>query len=198
MGLIWYGDGMSQSPFISISGFNILRIPQPVILSLNQFKSHFLFIQFIFISDKLNITMEIGKEQVGSSSSSLTEDLSAPKDSSQSPGIFSLLFPPLVRRPSSNSSSYLMECLDKQLYEFQAWKKESQADDMINSANCDTTLHDRSTPSPLSSSVYYSSKEDMYIKPRSAQSMPKKEYDPKGNNSQSVSQGNWWDGSVYY
>ncbi|CAH9129193.1 unnamed protein product [Cuscuta epithymum] len=118
MGLIWYGDGMSQSPFISISGFNILRIPQPVIFSLNQFKSHFLFIQFIFISNKLNITMEIGKEQVGSSSSSLTEDLSAPKDSSQSPGIFSLLFPPLVRRPSSNSSSYLMECLDKQLYEF--------------------------------------------------------------------------------
>ncbi|CAH9073212.1 unnamed protein product [Cuscuta europaea] len=141
--------------------------------------------------------MEIGKEQVGSSSSSLTQDdLSAPKDSSQPPGIFSLLFPPPVRKPPP-PSSHLMECLDKQLYEFQAWKKGPQ-DDMTNGADCNTTLHDRSAPSPLSSSVYYGSKEDMYIKPKGAQSMPKKEYDPKGNNSHSVSEGNWWDGSLYY
>ncbi|VFR00379.1 unnamed protein product [Cuscuta campestris] len=147
--------------------------------------------------------METSKEQVGSSSS-LTEDLSASKDSSQPssfPEIFSLLFPPPPAVGKKTPSLDLIESLVKQIYESQCqtWKKKI-SDGVANRGEWGTIFQDRPDASPLSSSLYYGAQEDMYIKSTGAQSYSKydKEYDPNEKSSQSVPGANWWDGSVYY
>ncbi|XVF68855.1 hypothetical protein PTKIN_Ptkin11bG0034800 [Pterospermum kingtungense] len=159
------------------------------------------------------------KRKVGSSSSSsssFTADLFGSKDSSSSSpskGIFSSIFPPPPTVGGrSSSSSKVLESWPKQPLEGSAWTHGMQAP-VSESATYNISNKDRNSffheervePCHLSSSLYYGG-QDIYSGSSSTQtstSYPifKKdggEDDPNGSNSQDVSRGNWWQGSLYY
>ncbi|XP_010443673.1 PREDICTED: uncharacterized protein LOC104726504 [Camelina sativa] len=130
-----------------------------------------------------------GKGRAGSStSSSFTAELFGSKDPSppsSSSGIFSSIFPHPskgVDRDGSNSK-----------HGSQAQRRES------------STGEDRVEPCHLSSSLYYGG-QDVYSRSTTNQTYPavknerkrNGEDDANGQNSQDVSRGNWWQGSLYY
>ncbi|CAE6249083.1 unnamed protein product [Arabidopsis lyrata] len=133
-----------------------------------------------------------GKGRVGSSSStssSFTAELFGSKDPSppsSSSGIFSTIFPHPSKgsgRDGSNSK-----------HGSQAQRRES-----LNAQE------DRVEPCHLSSSLYYGG-QDVYSRSTTNQTYPavknerrrSGEDDANGQNSQDVSRGNWWQGSLYY
>uniref|UniRef100_A0A1J3HV90 Uncharacterized protein n=1 Tax=Noccaea caerulescens TaxID=107243 RepID=A0A1J3HV90_NOCCA len=130
------------------------------------------------------------KRRVGtSSSSSFTTELFGSKDPSppsSSSGIFSSIFPHPSKGvardgPSSKHGS-------------QVQRKESL-----------TAQEDRVDPCHLSSSLYYGG-QDVYSRSTTNQTYPtvknehqrSGEHDANEQNSQDVSRGNWWQGSLYY
>ncbi|VVB16574.1 unnamed protein product [Arabis nemorensis] len=130
------------------------------------------------------------KGRVGSStSSSFTAELFGSKDPlppSSSSGIFSSIFPHPskgVAKDGQNSK-----------HVSQAQRRESL-----------TAQEDRVEPCHLSSSLYYGG-QDVYSRPTTNQTYPQVknerrrsgEDDSNGHNSQDVSRGNWWQGSLYY
>ncbi|CAF1698426.1 unnamed protein product [Brassica oleracea] len=125
---------------------------------------------------------------VSSTSSSLTTELFGSKDPvppSSSSGIFSSIFP----HPSKGVTR-----------DGQSSKHGSQAQRRETS-----NAQDRVEPCNLSSSLYYGGQD---VCPRSTtnQTYPtvknegprSQENDANGHNSQDVSRGNWWQGSLYY
>ncbi|KAG6432894.1 hypothetical protein SASPL_104484 [Salvia splendens] len=74
----------------------------------------------------------------------------------------------------------------------------------ISSKEMNSIFQERPGPSPLSSSLYYGAKEDMYVNSSGPHaSGPKTDYkkdggvnDPSGNNSTGASRGNWWQGII--
>ncbi|KAJ4911058.1 hypothetical protein Rs2_05679 [Raphanus sativus] len=131
-----------------------------------------------------------GKGRVGSStSSSFTTELFGFKDPSQSSsssGIFSSIFPHPSKGFTRDGSS--------SKHGSQAQRRESS-----------TTQEDRVEPCHLSSSLYYGG-QDVYSRSTTNQSYPTEkndrlrsvENDANGQNSQDVSRGDWWQGSLYY
>ncbi|KAL0887194.1 hypothetical protein Bca101_011177 [Brassica carinata] len=131
-----------------------------------------------------------GKGRVGSStsSSSLTTELFGSKDPSppsSSSGIFSSIFPHPSKSVARDGPSS---------------KHGSQAQRMQSS----TAQADSVEPCHLSSSLYYGG-QDVYSRSTANQTYPTKnerprsgEGDANGQNSQDVSRGNWWQGSLYY
>ncbi|CAA7032239.1 unnamed protein product [Microthlaspi erraticum] len=128
------------------------------------------------------------KRRVGSStSSSFTTELFGSKDPSppSSSGIFTSIFPHPskgVARDGQNSK-----------HGSQAQRRES------------LTAQDKVDPCHLSSSLYYGG-QDVYARSTTNQTYPtvnnehqrSGEHDANGQNSQDVSRGNWWQGSLYY
>ncbi|KAG2670060.1 hypothetical protein I3843_14G065000 [Carya illinoinensis] len=142
--------------------------------------------------------MEDKKQE--SSPSSITADLFGAKESppSSSSGTFASIFPPPLTLVGRNSlGTEVMGSWQKQPSGNQAWNMK-QGTPAISSggARCTRTNKDRSSifqervePCHLSSSLYYGG-QDIYSQ------FPKD--DPNGNNSNSASRGNWWQGSLYY
>ncbi|KAG2310928.1 hypothetical protein Bca4012_025434 [Brassica carinata] len=131
-----------------------------------------------------------GKGRVGSStSSSFTTELFGFKDPSPPPsssGIFSSIFPHPSKGVTRDGPSPRHGSL--------AQRSESS-----------TMQEDRVEPCHLSSSLYYGG-QDVYSRSTTNQTYPtvqnersrSREDDANGQNSQDVSRGNWWQGSLYY
>ncbi|CAF2137038.1 uncharacterized protein LOC103851594 [Brassica rapa] len=131
-----------------------------------------------------------GKGRVGSSSSSsFTAEVFGFKDPSppsSSSGIFSSIFPHPSKDVARDGPSFK--------HGPQAQRRESS-----------TTQGDRVEPCHLSSSLYYGG-QDVYSRSTTNQTYPSVknerlrsgEGDANGQNSQDVSRGNWWQGSLYY
>ncbi|XP_009120432.1 uncharacterized protein LOC103845349 [Brassica rapa] len=131
-----------------------------------------------------------GKGRAGSStSSSLTTELFGSKDPSppsSSSGIFSSIFPHPSKGVARDGPS--------SKHGLQAQRRESS-----------TAQEDRVEPCHLSSSLYYGG-QDVYSRSTTNQTYPtvrierprSGEDDANGQNSQDVSRGNWWQGSLYY
>ncbi|XP_052179091.1 uncharacterized protein LOC127792584 [Diospyros lotus] len=153
-----------------------------------------------------------------SSPSSFAADLFG-SNQSQSPsaktGIFASIFP-----PPSTVRDHDSLCLDLKEYtqshdssgivretaEITAKKREGATVNSIANKERNSVFQQNVEPCPLSSSLYYGSQEDMYIHSSSTNNSGSNpiftkdpvEDDPNGNNSQSASRGNWWQGSLYY
>ncbi|CAN7038391.1 hypothetical protein BRARA_B01115 [Brassica rapa] len=131
-----------------------------------------------------------GKGRVGSSSSSsFTAEFFGFKDPSppsSSSGIFSSIFLHPSKDVARDGPSFK--------HGPQAQRRESS-----------TTQGDRVEPCHLSSSLYYGG-QDVYSRSTTNQTYPSVknerlrsgEGDANGQNSQDVSRGNWWQGSLYY
>ncbi|KAG2673332.1 hypothetical protein I3843_13G073500 [Carya illinoinensis] len=149
----------------------------------------------------------------GCSPSSITADLFGAKESSptSSAGTFASIFPPPSKLIGKNSSSTeVIGSWQKQHSENQTWNMK-QGTPAIGSdgAHCSIANKDRSSifqeervePCHLSSSLYYGG-QDIYSQSPSTQSSGSYplfkqnvgEDEPNGNNSNSASRGNWWQG----
>ncbi|XP_044461938.1 uncharacterized protein LOC123193193 [Mangifera indica] len=142
-------------------------------------------------------------ESGGSSSSRNFDHLFGPKDSSSSSSssttsIFGSIFPP-PSTMATGSYSGIMESLKKQ-------GESSKAENSIFSSTEKNSVYQNETAEPcyLSSSIYYGGQENYSPKNKTTTESPhvfKKdmgEDDPNGNNANSASRGNWWQGSLYY
>ncbi|XP_057772394.1 uncharacterized protein LOC130991976 [Salvia miltiorrhiza] len=153
--------------------------------------------------------------------SSFTNDLFGATDSSPNSaanGIFSSIFaaPSAVaaRNYSTSKSNdneqqgttpHGSQSLDTGVQGNMIKGKENESN-FVYSKEMDSIFQERPGPSPLSSSLYYGAKEDMYVNSSSPHtSRPDTDYkkyggvdDPSGNNSTGASRGNWWQGSLYY
>ncbi|KAF5470496.1 hypothetical protein F2P56_011003 [Juglans regia] len=160
--------------------------------------------------------MEMEGNKQESSPSSITADLFGAKESppSSSSGIFASIFPPPLTLVGRNSlGTEIMGSSQKQPSGNQAWNMK-QGTPAISSgaARCSIPNKDRSSifqervePCHLSSSLYYGGQDicSQFLSTQSSESYPQLnqnpgEDDPNGNNSHSVSRGNWWQGSLYY
>ncbi|KAL0710004.1 hypothetical protein Bca4012_016982 [Brassica carinata] len=130
-----------------------------------------------------------GRAASSTSSSSLTTELFGSKDPSppsSSSGIFSSIFPHPSKGVARDGQSYK--------HGSQAQRRESSK-----------AQEDRVEPCNLSSSLYYGG-QDVYSRSTTNQTYPtvknegprREENDANGQNSQDVSRGNWWQGSLYY
>ncbi|KAK1355261.1 suppressor protein SRP40-like [Heracleum sosnowskyi] len=162
--------------------------------------------------------MEHNKKKVAtssSSSSSFTMDLFGPKDSpqsSQSTGVFGSVFGPPstgLGRDSSisgparkqdygNTKQGIQDYNSQRNYiKGESGGKQSK-DRTTNSTNYNQ--NELSNPCYYSSSIYYGGQE-VYSPANSSHHAIKKDGgsdDFNGNNSNSASRGNWWEGSLYY
>ncbi|KAL0843573.1 hypothetical protein Bca101_016818 [Brassica carinata] len=138
-----------------------------------------------------------GRAASSTSSSSLTTELFGSKDPSppsSSSGIFSSIFP----HPSKNLIS-----LHRALQEMV--KATNMAHKVTQRRESSKAQEDRVEPCNLSSSLYYGG-QDVYSRSTTNQTYPtvknegprREENDANGQNSQDVSRGNWWQGSLYY
>ncbi|KAL1544209.1 hypothetical protein AAHA92_21090 [Salvia divinorum] len=152
-------------------------------------------------------------------SSSFTNDLFGAADSypnSAANGIFSSIFSApsaVAERIHSTSESIANEhklqlgrqSLDTGVRGDVIKGKEDESN-FISSKEMNSIFQERPGPSPLSSSLYYGAKEDMYVNSSGPHTLgPNTDYkkdggvdDPSGNNSTGASRGNWWQGSLYY
>ncbi|KAG6436216.1 hypothetical protein SASPL_101101 [Salvia splendens] len=154
-------------------------------------------------------------EKNNQASSSFTNDLFGSTDSypnSAANGIFSSIFaaPSAVaeRNHSTSESNANEHKLQLGYTEVRGdvIKGKEDESNCISSKEMNSIFQERSGPSPLSSSLYYGAKEDMYVNsPGPLTSGPNTDYkkdggvnDPSGNNSTGASRGNWWQGSLYY
>ncbi|CAN8248467.1 unnamed protein product [Cochlearia groenlandica] len=125
-----------------------------------------------------------GRTATSSSSSSFTAEFFGSKDpsppSSSSSGIFSSMFPHPSKGSARDVSSYK--------HSTQGQRRESL-----------TAREDRAEPCHLSSSLYYGG-QDVYSRSTTNQTERpiSRDDDANGQNSQDVSRGNWWQGSLYY
>ncbi|KAK1586928.1 hypothetical protein Q3G72_007636 [Acer saccharum] len=155
--------------------------------------------------------MEAGKRQVSSTSSSFTADLFGSKEPPPPPSSSSGILASILSPPKTVVGSW-----QKQNPGNQAWNtKQGTPAVCTEDATCNTPYKDRSCmfqeeragPCHLSSSLYYGG-QDIYSNSPSIHGAPgsypivkkddKGEDDPNGNNSNGVSRGNWWQGSLYY
>ncbi|KAJ7980796.1 Plant/T7H20-70 protein [Quillaja saponaria] len=145
-----------------------------------------------------------GNKKQGLSASSFTADLFGATDASPSPtaGVFASMFPPPSTVAGRNSSSSeVIGSLPKQA-------PENQGTSACNIAgkNRSANFQERKMePCHLSSSLYYGGQDIYSQSPNTYTSglhpnikKDTGEDDPNGNNSQSASRGNWWQGSLYY
>ncbi|KAH6814555.1 hypothetical protein C2S51_023573 [Perilla frutescens var. frutescens] len=151
--------------------------------------------------------------------SSFTNDLFGATDSppnSSSVGIFSSIFAaPSAVAVRNYSTSTLngkehelphgSRSLDTGIQGDMIKDKEGESN-FSSSKEMSSIFQEKPEPCPLSSSLYYGGKEDMYVKSSSPHtSGPHTDYkkdggvdDPSGNDSTGASRGNWWQGSLYY
>ncbi|KAJ0044593.1 hypothetical protein Pint_06390 [Pistacia integerrima] len=149
--------------------------------------------------------MENKRQATGGSSSSRNFDhLFGPKDSSSSSsssttGIFSSIFPPPSTMESGKESSHsgIMGSLKKQ-------GESTKAESSIFSSKEKNSIYQNETAEPcyFSSSIYYGGQENYSPRtktPTESDHASKKdggEDDPNGNNANSASRGNWWQGML--
>ncbi|KAF5453614.1 hypothetical protein F2P56_028507 [Juglans regia] len=159
--------------------------------------------------------MENNKKQVGVSSSSTTFDhLFGPKDpssatsSSSTSGIFGSIFPPpsaVLGRDSTHNRGGSGKYGNPDIITKNG-KGESTAREKGSSYQKETMEPCYFSSEPacyFSSSIYYGGQENYSPRTRSTESQHifKKdggEDDSNGNNPNSASRGNWWQGSLYY
>ncbi|KAK9998738.1 hypothetical protein SO802_018341 [Lithocarpus litseifolius] len=158
--------------------------------------------------------MESKKQE--SSPSSLTSDLFGTKELPPSPsaGTFASIFPPPSMVAGKNSGTEVTGSWQKPNSENHTWNMKQETSAMNSKvARCSIPNNDRGSvfqeervePCHLSSSLYYGG-QDVYSQYPSTQnsgSFPLfkedgGEDDLNGNNANSASRGNWWQGSLYY
>ncbi|RDY06891.1 hypothetical protein CR513_09059 [Mucuna pruriens] len=156
--------------------------------------------------------MENNKKKVGeggSSSSSFTnfDHLFGPKDpsttSSSSTSIFGSIFPPPSTVGVRDSTKQDTGC--KNYGAPGNYSNKGESSGVSNKNGSSTNYHQNETvePSYYSSSIYYGAQENYSPRTRTTQShhifkKDKEDDDPNGNDSNSASRGNWWQGSLYY
>ncbi|EXC19362.1 hypothetical protein L484_010379 [Morus notabilis] len=151
------------------------------------------------------------KNVVGHGYSSL-DYLFGPKDSSNSAssssttGLFGSIFPPPSTVHGRENKRHLGNQLGSSKYEkpenmySQSRKGESSGVTSKDSIYQNETVAE---PCYFSSSIYYGGQENYSPRTRTTESQHSfkkdgSEDDPNGNNSNSASRGNWWQGSLYY
>ncbi|XAR58949.1 hypothetical protein NMG60_11014543 [Bertholletia excelsa] len=168
--------------------------------------------------------MENNKQLCFSSSSSpsFTADHTGFEESTPTPplppaGRFASIFPPASSVVDGNSSYFdFSKDVQKQPSGDQVWRtkqgpqevpKSSEGKcNIISDKERSTIFQQRAEPSPLSSSIHYGGREDMYIRSTASETLSTypsfdkcpAEDDPIGNSSNWAYRGNWWQGSLYY
>ncbi|KAJ6429214.1 hypothetical protein OIU84_020776 [Salix udensis] len=145
--------------------------------------------------------------QVGASS---FDHLFGPKDpsssSSTSSGIFGSIFPPPSKVPAGRDSGITGNHAgnEKHVNPDNATPK-AKGESRGISGKGQSSVYQNETPEPcnFSSSIYYGGQENYSPRTKNSESQHvfKKDYekdDPNGNDPDSASRGNWWQGSLYY
>ncbi|XP_060215500.1 uncharacterized protein LOC132642264 [Lycium barbarum] len=151
--------------------------------------------------------MEKGKQVLGSSSSSFTNDLFGPKEPSKT-SLFGSVFGPQstgLGRDSTHSaargSPRIQDPGNHAKYGTSENGSQRSKGDISNKDKNSTFYQNETTePCHLSSSIYYGG-QDVYYPPTASPNTFKKDGeddDQNGNNSNCASRGNWWQGSLYY
>ncbi|XP_004490927.1 uncharacterized protein [Cicer arietinum] len=150
--------------------------------------------------------MDNNKNQAWSSSSSSTvkfDQLFGPKDSASSSSFFGSIFPP---PPSVEGRGSRTQEVGSKNFGAQGTPSNNKGENNRGISNKNTSVNYQNEtvePSYFSSSIYYGGQEN--YSPRSRTTQPhqlfkkdKNNGDPNGNNSNSASRGDWWEGSLYY
>ncbi|XP_044480154.1 uncharacterized protein LOC123206929 [Mangifera indica] len=148
--------------------------------------------------------MENRRQETGNSSSSRKFDhlFGSKNSSSSTTGIFGSIFPPPPTTGSGKESSHsgIMGSLKEKAVS-------SKAENSIFSGKEKNSIYQNETAEPcyFSSSIYYGGQENYSPRTKSTTESPHVQFkkdrgedDPDGNNANSASRGNWWQGSLYY
>ncbi|KAL9402433.1 hypothetical protein Peur_006282 [Populus x canadensis] len=145
--------------------------------------------------------------QVGASS---FDHLFGPKDSSSSSsassGIFGSIFPPPSKVPAGRDSGTTGNHVGNETYvnpDNATRKAKGESSGISGKGQSSVYQNERPEPCYFSSSIYYGGQENYSPRTKNPESQHvfKKDYgkdDPNGNDPNSASRGNWWQGMVHY